>query len=332
MKKITLLLLIIFSVAAANAQYINAHLLACYPLDGSFTDMSSHGVVAHGSGGTYVTDRNGHSASALHFNGTTEHYIIDTLKRVCPSSQWTLSFWAKTDEAVSNIPFFTQPDVQSDRIALHINYLGGSPTRMIYDYGDIFHGGRYGFDSEPFDTNWHHYAFVIDSAGNRKTAYIDGHAVIDNVLNAVVHNKFQPLWIGGGYDPGSIPNFYKGALDDIRFYDLALDSVRVDSVMHAADCELAEAGPTGIQNVNSSAIGIFPNPSQGLLEISLPEQHAALSADLMSLEGQVLQKVMIAKDVEKFSLQVRSDLSNGTYILHCYGDGLNINSEIILQR
>lgn len=127
--------------------------------------------------------------------------------------------------ASSNCAVRTMPDDQSNRLTLSVNYVGGSPSRIIYDYGDIFSNGRLISHTQPLDTMWHHYVFSRKNSSGYKAIYIDGELFISGTSTEVISNKNLNLVIGGAINGTSLlPEFFHGYIDDVRIFDYAIDT------------------------------------------------------------------------------------------------------------
>jgi len=325
MKKYLTLLAFLLPFAAASAQSINTHLQACFPADGDFLDASGKGVVAAGTA-TYAADRHGTPNACVFLNGTS-HFVIDTLAKILPTNEWTISFWSKTTQINNNIPFFTIPDNSSDRLATPIHYSAGVPSRLIFDYGDIGGTGRNSMDMS-FDTMWHHYAFIISQSTAKKQVYIDGHLFMNVPLLSVIINKNQNVAIGGGYDPAMVNNFYHGYMDDIKIYDLAFDSVQVHTAMTTTTCLV-----TGVEEISATSLKIYPSPSSGLLHIDIPFLQEAVKLEVLNMNGELLQVKEVNNDNHSVELVLNESLPNGAYMLHLHSEKQEIKRAMfMLQR
>jgi hypothetical protein len=128
-------------------------------------DASGKGVRTTGSA-AYGTDRHGTPNACVYFDGNS-HFIIDTLGKILPTNEWTICFWSKTTQINNNIHSLPYPIMQAIAIAIPIHYSAGSPSRLIFDYGDIEGTGR-NLMNMSFDTMWHHYAFINTARPDQK--------------------------------------------------------------------------------------------------------------------------------------------------------------------
>jgi hypothetical protein len=70
---------------------------------------------------------------------------------------------------------------------------------------------------------WHHFAATWD--GTAKRIYVDG--VLGGTETAVLADSAMPVLLGADIDHGAVDAFYVGALDELCFWNRALDDVDV---------------------------------------------------------------------------------------------------------
>jgi hypothetical protein len=89
---------------------------------------------------------------------------------------------------------------------------------------------------EIFDNNWHNIIFVVDSASkNKGEVFVDGvYIEKDPAFGAQSPSVFEPfehsLTIGAANNRGEIETYFRGALDDIRFYNKSLDTDEIEKL------------------------------------------------------------------------------------------------------
>lgn len=101
-------------------------------------------------------------------------------------------------------------------------------TPTLYSFIMVINGALYSAQGTlPVGNNntfWHHIAYTFDSGVGRTVLYLDEVKIDDSVIGGVLGNQNVP-WRIGRYADSSQP--YEGDLDDLHFYDRALDHSEV---------------------------------------------------------------------------------------------------------
>jgi hypothetical protein len=237
-------------------------LVACYPFSGNANNTLETGFDGVVSGAILSSDRFGNPNQAYQFDGIDDHIVLGILNSINNTDEYTYSFWCSAKFAsTTNMPIRTQPDDGADRMAFSINYVGGSPTRLFFDNGDIFAGGRLSSNSQPYDNLWHHYVFVRSTIGNFKKVYIDGVLFISDVAGDILDNKNRELWLGGGIHETGVNEFHNGKIDDIKIYNCALN--HADIALLFNENIICEDITNNITVKDKMDFSVYPNPSDG---------------------------------------------------------------------
>ena len=307
MKKHLFIIFILISIQISYAT--DSCLVACYPFSGNADNALGTGFNGVVTGAILSSDRFGNPNQAYQFDGIDDHILLGILNSINNSDEYTYSFWCSAKFAsTTNMPIRTQPDDGNDRMAFSINYVGGSPTRLFFDNGDIFAGGRLSSNSQPYDNLWHHYVFVRSSIGNFKKVYIDGVLFLSDVAGDILDNKNRELWIGGGIHETGVNEFHNGKVDDIKIYKCALSETEVRVLYEeTTPCDLTNS----LININNSnLINIFPNPTKGDFYINIEEYNFNL--ELIDLMGNKIQTLSNLNPNQQIKFD---NLSKGTYII-----------------
>jgi hypothetical protein len=201
-------------------------LVAEYSFAGSANDSSGAG--AHGTvhGATLTSDRFGTPNHAYSFDGVDD-YIEVALPPRLRADALTVSVWARF--APRDFDGFTNCIIAQD------DGNDEDQSRRVFqvsaEYGHIVWHRMVGA-RDPLCRRrvrpgiWYHVAAVHDHGVNR--LYVDG-VLQDEVNHRLWTHETQPLHIGRKGTPEPY-FFFKGAIDDVRLYDRALDAGEIDEL------------------------------------------------------------------------------------------------------
>jgi hypothetical protein len=300
MKKILYLIgAVAYSSLAAQVNLIS-DLKVCMPFNGNATDMSgnsNHGTVFNS---TLTTDRFGNVNNAYQFSNSAGSYIsIENFSAIAPTNELTISLWAKADFITSNCLFILNPDNQSDRCVGCAQYINGSGTAMIWDYGDLQSGGRTAVTSIAPDANWHHYVYIISQSANIKQMYLDGSLVSNSSYSLSCLNKNLPFYIGGGFSNGGNTSImWNGKIDDVYMYNRALNTAEVSTLYYG----FKVCSSVGIKEARETlAMSIYPAVSaEGLYGLSSSFQEGRV--EIYSQEGKLVRHYNLEANTLKMDL------------------------------
>ncbi|MBI2270329.1 MAG: PKD domain-containing protein [Bacteroidetes bacterium] len=225
-----LLLISAFTKTFGQAN-LDSGLVACYTFKGDANDHSgnnNNGVV---TGATLASDRFGNSNSAYLFNGSTDHIAISNFNNLISKNELTISLWAKATSLTSNCPILLSPDASSDRCVACVQYVA-SPSAVIWDYGNIFSGGRTFIDGITYQSKWDHYVFIVSQSKNIKKVFKNNVQISSTAYTSSLTNKNRTLFIGGGTDASGGDIGFTGYLDDILIFDRAITASEVDELFN----------------------------------------------------------------------------------------------------
>ena len=224
---------------------LNVGLVAHYTFDGNANDISGnklHGVL-HGP--VLTSDRFGKVNSAYQFDGVDDYIDLSTnaasFNIAKPAS---LSFWVKTREDIPQTVFSMCNKAASDSVISGI-YLGNGVTQWLnYELitvGNVNTRQNYyltAYESYDrfwlMDDNWHN--IVVTYSDSLTNIYLDNHLLPLNtnqindgdfgILKDVDYVTLGTRW--------ALRNgaFFKGSIDDFRFYDRALTSKEVAELFY----------------------------------------------------------------------------------------------------
>ena len=220
MKKHLILLLLLFPFFLTYSQTLNldSGLVAYYPMNGKGTDISSnkkHGPVHTGKA---VSDRKGHSQSAIQFTagkGMFKRGLWSPID-INPSNYPTLTItaWIKTDKTYGHINLITNGDKEYCRGLVTDKNDGEYHWSANCGSDDILYGPL-------VTTEWVFMAVLYDQPNE---------AVRLIVNNQVYAGRGR---MGKGADALTIGNF-EGIIDDVRIYDRLLTIPELEELFEGA--------------------------------------------------------------------------------------------------
>ncbi|MFZ5366521.1 MAG: DUF2341 domain-containing protein [Patescibacteria group bacterium] len=198
---------------AGSLSYAN-HLIS----NGSLTSLGNYAGPEH-------TITQGKIGNGRYFNGLNDYIGLPDIG-VTEGTAYTVEFWAKAELGV----FTTAPVVYSEGTPanwsnnLFIIYYGDNPStnggiRVWYRDSGGTGGSIITYSQSVSDGLWHHVAFVQSSASDRKL-YLDSNQIGSDTTsrNALVVTNAS---IGAANNNGSMTQFYKGIIDEVRISNTA---------------------------------------------------------------------------------------------------------------
>ncbi len=356
----------VFIAIAINtyAQVPTANLVCHYPFTGNANDQSGNGNHGTVSGATLTIDRFGLSTGAYQFNGQSD--FIDLSNHASSFNQLTgsvsISFWVKTPIdtpqaifGIAKVP--TTSTTNGTNIFIGENVTGYNTDELITT-GNRSSLSIYNISSHEnpndrcflFDNDWHHFVIVYNT--NSTIIYLDNSQLPSLITNyGNDHGQFPNIpstsivSLGSRYFNGQ-GVFLKGALDDFRIYNSALNLTEVASLYYeigkngagrsnsSAQTIIIETGSSIMSSTShfkSNEIKVYPNPAKDHLFIDSRENSVGGSITIVNSIGQSVFETEIN------SVQYEIDLSTwtgkGIYFLQIYDDNhiLKETTKIILQ-
>ena len=210
------------------------------PLDGSAFDNQG-GLAGECINTTPVPDRFNRANGAISFNGLDSYVSFEDNDIFDLTGDFTIGFFIKGNSTTEHewlIMTKHQTGVcQPDDTSWMIRYEEAYGLRFMnydttVDCGKVILAAP---DVDLLDDQWHHIAMVYDKAALEMKLYVDGIFVInafDTKLN--ISNNSIPLLIGNQYQ-GVPQHALDAALDEIVFYDVALDAQQVDALANQGE-------------------------------------------------------------------------------------------------
>lgn len=304
--------LLLASLACATCTYgqLDVGLKAHWTFSGSTVDITGNGHDGTIDGVvTSTTDRNNQANCAFAFPGDTSHIAIPFGNDfdIAPGGAYTLSLW------------YQGGSIENGDLEWLFRKRNTPPLYVFWNYGlalydlnkPIYFCGndqQLWAENEPAnpDLQWHNLVGV----------YADGtHQLwLDNVLIAA--DTSQVFFVTQSQQGCVIGEGFAGSIDDIRFYDRALDANEVGLLFaEASSCA------TAVDEVEAFSVSIAPNPASDVISIRtntvLPVNMRTI--ELLDATGRSVRRMPLRASGGE--LDVR-ELIDGLYFLRIgTGDG-----------
>ncbi len=299
---------------------LDSGLVRSYSFDGNANDATAnadHGTV---TGASLTADRFNQTNSAYAFNGTSDH--IDFNPSGWNYSEFSFSIWANIqyDSSKNNgVGIYGLMYVGNQAINDHGITTGGNADEWTVG---TYHtqGGLSNVLSgvTPTASAWHHLVFTRDA--DSAILYVDGVRAASTFMNGKT-----PGWQGTllgviGARP-SYSFYFKGALDDIRIYNRAINATEVASLFNQTATSTIE--------VIQTELTLYPNPANSgsilNIETSTPMSSNA-KVTLYSATGQLISKATFTRQIE---LPV---LSHGVYYVMIEDEGTILTKKLLITN
>ena len=205
-------------------------LVAYYPFNGNAGDSSGNGNNGTINGGaTPTTDRFGNNAHAYFFNGVNQDITVPPSISLDFSQSFTVSVWAMkigVDPSHGSLvatggSSCTKGFLLQDR---------DNGVRAEYSDGITNCSVFYNQSLNTDDGNWHHFIYCVDKITQLANLYVDGVNVYKD-FNLSGNGNIQvdniPLKIGSLNSNPADPQYFSGAIDDIRIYNRVLNGAEI---------------------------------------------------------------------------------------------------------
>ena len=257
MKKIYVLVLLSFSTVGSIAQSLPGYvptsgLQAWYSFSGNANN--GYGPVYDGrvTGATLVADRFGQPNSAYYFHGDTDKITIDTAFFDVGWSEYTISFWYKSDTNTnpynSNSSQVMVNTLPHNGIDLSFNwrnngkygmFVGSDPAMRVWD---ILPGQL--TDSPATTHVWRHVVFT-KQRDTVYSFYLDG--VLDTTYTSpILANNYLCKMVMGNTDSSVGNEGSWGTLDDYGYWNRALEGCELAKLFDTASYNYITTAPTPV--------------------------------------------------------------------------------------
>lgn len=227
------------SSLVVNAQNLTDSLKGHYKFDGTMTDLSGNGNDIVIGSGTFVTDRFATTNGALYLNGISDSLSLPISEFSPITGDFAISFWYKTNSPkVMNL--FSSKQFASDttnNFEVQLNshnsfyleyYKQASYQTYAYWNGTGVASNAVAEGSSGVFTKgeWCHFTIMRESDTMR--------IYRNRQLYALSLNDYDGSTLGDAIDLifSASPYLFKGAIDDLRLYNRALNQSEIDLLWH----------------------------------------------------------------------------------------------------
>jgi beta-galactosidase len=193
-----------------------ANLVAYWPMDGNYNDVTGHGYNA--TAGTGVTLAAGHLGQSASFSGAASVSYLNCANSggINLNTGATVSAWVKSSGLVHSYASVVTKGVNAWRMirnntASTISFHFDAPDNSEYQANGV---------TPVLDNQWHHLMGVYD--GSTVRLYVDGQLDATGAAGTV-NTTTDPVYIGSRSDNRTTRNWI-GQIDEVRIYDRALNN------------------------------------------------------------------------------------------------------------
>jgi hypothetical protein len=312
--RILVLLIVVFSYTFAAAQLSNG-LIAMFPFDQNYNDLSSHQIVLNPQGTNFTSDRTGVANHGLLLGA--QNYITFTDQAIKVQLPITISVWVNIQSTASFNTIFMSDNVYNNYYGYWLNIAASTGQIGLHLAGGL--GGANPGNRRSFLTNaglslneWHHIVGVINSAQDMKI-YIDCEQKPGTYSGTGAYNMvYANAPSGIGYYIGNSTNsngaFLAGKMDQLAFWNRELSLAEVREL-----CE--NDNPLEVQETQAQ-MAIYPNPfnDEVVLTCTQPGVYS-----IFDLQGKLLQSGTVdGQGQQHLDL---SHLSSGSYLFELSQNG-----------
>ena len=324
MKTVFISIFFTFTLVSVYCQIPTNGLVAHYPFDGNSLDYSGnmyHATPSTISGTpTPTTDFFGNPNSAYYFDGQDDqlHIGVPNAQNFHFNNEFTIAVWIHPDsQKTQNI--FRCGGGNSHPYSLGLaatgTYVLKVKTTGASFYDGIFH--------HSYPTN--QWIFMTAIANKDTMSIYANNILLDQIpmsSNTIAYNSFDLILIGSWQQLPS--HTFHGKMDEMRIYNRALNAQERTALYN-------QGVVTSQSNINcpSSSLTVFPNPTQGHLQLDLPKDKEVKSIVVRDLIGKMVLNVQPTTSIAHIDM---SSLPNGIYTVSAYfEDDTNLAKQIIKQ-
>lgn len=323
-KTFTFIFAFIFSLILLG-QNINVGQLLYYPLNGNTLDNSGNSNNGIANNLTYGNDRLGNPNSAAYFDGNLSFISLPNNPDLKPQLPLSISFWVKIDDINNMNEFFTNDYKENTFSGVFIN-LNPSSKKIQVSIGNAQpnSSGPQNRRSLNGYTNinsnvWYHVTAVVSSLNDIKlflNCQFDGGSY-DGTATSLVYSN-EPGAIGVNDIFGYNPFYFKGYMDEIRYWNRALSNLEVSELC---------SNTANIVNFESPNLNLILTPNPAYETITIDQEFASENPEYVIFNslGQNIKKGKI--DSQK-SINV-DELSRGIYFINIIDDSKIFSGKFI---
>ena len=336
----TLLLAGLISTTTMAQVNLSNGLVAYYPFNATFQDMSGTGNNGTANGGTgFGTDHMGNINAAAHFDGINDWISVAGSQSLTARKHLSIAFRFKTEDSTYQQDLITKSDYSGTSAPDNFQYYIGFNSPVLPEQG-IFWGtshsntcvtgsflpAEYCMTTPLIHENqWYCVVVTFDSSIQR--IFIDGVLAEQDTVAGTYATAIDSCMAGAlkmGVWWQNDPTHFKGSLDEVRIYDRELNNMEIDSL-----CNLNSQSTTGMKSLAGySIISIAPNPTSNDVEIQVPGDWDTYILEVYNQLGQ--QVYAKQSSANKYTVP-SNQLPGGLYFVKIFYQGQVFTDKFLKQ-
>jgi hypothetical protein len=295
------------------------------PFSGDYSEASINNVNVSNIGASLTQDRFGTNNKSALFDGNSSYLMINQNSSLITTANFTISSWARMDGNggginSQNVIFEQRDDDATPFSKSAILFITRYANNQSYFGVRSSTGGSTVIaqaDNAPTNNEWHHY--VATKCDNSINLYIDGQLAattpyyqtgnfttsIDHVSIGAHHNTDNQTY-----------GAFNGAIDEFRIYSKCLTSGQVNDLYLDNFLSFKELG-------DFEKIDVYPNPSNELFNIKLPEDSKAEIFEVYDVIGNLISVNKLNNNLKEVKIIINSE--DGVYFVKVLN---NLNDQI----
>lgn len=218
--------------AQSDLTRLREHVIASYPFSGNAMDASGSGLHGKVKGATLTHDRFGHANEAYAFNGKNNLIFVPADIRLHTPESVTVSCWIKPERAASYASWVSMGFLGANRSQWRAGFGQDGNAEWGFTETVAADNQKAWFDFLVTDcriplNEWTHVTTVANKESGDIVMYKNGRPAGRIRGLQPFHVYKTELYMG--YQPDN-PEFYQGALDEVRIFDTALTDDEVKAI------------------------------------------------------------------------------------------------------
>lgn len=312
-------------------------LVAFYPLDGNTNDASGNNLHGTSANTQNAPNRFNISSKSYRFNGLNSYVELANDFDFTPR---TVNLWFKAEnDDYSDWKFIFESDHASLKKGLLELVLREEMGQLL-----LYINAGSGRDTVDVQTNtWYNATLVVDST-KRMKFYLNGTLVSNKTFTSNLTSSDGINKVILGTDRHKISRYFKGQIDDVRFYSYELSQSEINNIVNegitVCHVTVTDTLIINVNLVNSSPVAfnntikIYPNPTNDKINIDCGSQYLSMQNSSIRITNSLGQAMFEHKISQRnFELNMNSWSGKGLYLVYIVDSKGNITDvkKILLQ-
>jgi len=190
------------------------------------SDTANNGTLANMADSDWVAGKSAAFGNCLEFDGTDD-YVAIPADAAYPSTDFSLSIWLNQASGHATNTTLIESQGYADEVGSFNFYIAGAGSKIAFNLINT-RTGTFQFDVTVVDGTWYHAAAVYTASAEEVEIYFDGSSVGTVDVGSATIDDWNDNGIWIGRDRGY--TYWKGKLDDVRIYNVALTSTNVTKI------------------------------------------------------------------------------------------------------